>query len=143
MIPVFAYTSVSLGGLGWDISWISYVFLVLAGIQVFIYLFAFPPFLRLLGVRRGLIAVGCFITFTFISAPLCNLAIRYQRVDLLYPLLSSTGIFAVLTNMYWGEEYAFKFSVPYANFVNSSIAHRHLRSSHQRCFTWSNCFRQN
>lgn len=102
MIPVFSFTSVKLGGLGWDISWISYIFLFLAAAQGLAYLVVFPPFLRLCGVREGLIAIGCFVTAAFTSAPLCNIALRNDNTHVLYPLLVSTGVFAVLTNMYWG-----------------------------------------
>lgn len=103
VIPVYTYTSVHLGGLGWDITWISYIFTTLAGVQVFTNLFAFPPFLRACGVRGGLIVMGCTLTGVFATAPLSNLALRAAQTKIAYTAVAITGLFGVLTNMFWGE----------------------------------------
>lgn len=105
MIPVFAFTSVRLGGLGWDITSIAYIFTVLAAAHMLVYLVAFPPFLRIFGVRGGLIFAGCTLAGVFTTAPLSNLALRAGRDAMAYTCLSATVTLEVFTNMFWSTYY--------------------------------------
>lgn len=111
VISVYGFTSVRLGGLGWDITWISYIFMVLAGAQVLIYLIAFPAFLRIFGVRRGLLFTGCTLIGVFVTAPFSNLALRAGREAAAYTCLSATAILAVVTNLFWGRSEATAYRV--------------------------------
>ncbi|KAF2787241.1 MFS general substrate transporter [Melanomma pulvis-pyrius CBS 109.77] len=89
--PVFLFTSVKLGGIGFTPSLIA-LFLALAGAsQAFWLLVVFPPLHRRLGT--GFILRACAIAwpFFFLVSPMCNILLRYDH-KIVFWILAPTAL---------------------------------------------------
>lgn len=94
VVPVYLFTDVSLGGLGFSPLYISITMAVAGASQALWILFAFPPLHRRFG--NGAVLRGCAIAWPIMFAlhPLCNTLLRHDMKLLfwiLFPPLMAIG----------------------------------------------------
>jgi hypothetical protein len=103
VIPLSAFISIPLGGLGFNISQIANILAALAVPQMIVSFFGFPLLMRAFDVKGALKFCGTTQLIAFLFAPLCNLALRHDYKAIFWVCLIGCGFFSTLTNMMGGK----------------------------------------